>query len=128
MAITVKTIGGREYVYYAYRRGNKVVQEYLGPRKDPAVAAKIAGNGQKRSLPQQLRRLFWDVDPGTIDVRLHSRYIIERILEVGDLEAVRWAQRRYPTAMIIETLRMSRRLSDRSRAFWRIWFGDAVAP
>ena len=35
------------------------------------------------------RRLFWDVDPETIDERAHCRYVIQRVLERGTLEDIR---------------------------------------
>ncbi|MBI4994134.1 hypothetical protein HZC21_00610 [Candidatus Peregrinibacteria bacterium] len=28
--------------------------------------------------------LFWDIDPKTIDLKKHKRYIIERILDFGN--------------------------------------------
>lgn len=31
--------------------------------------------------------LFWDTDPGALDPEKHSRYIVERVLEYGGLEA-----------------------------------------
>lgn len=127
MGISIKQIGGREYAYAAYRRGEKVVQEYLGPVKDPVVAAKIAAIRQRNSVPSSLYKLFWDVDPGTLQVRRHGRYIIERILDFGDLEALWWAQKQYPTALIIEVIHESRRLSERSKRFWSIWFGEEYA-
>jgi len=40
--------------------------------------------------------LFWDVDPKTIDPEKHSRYIIERILDLGEPEEVRWLFHQYP--------------------------------
>jgi hypothetical protein len=67
--------------------------------------------------------LFWDVDPLTIDVKQHRRYIIERVLEMGELDALLWLQRLYPTSVIIETLESSRKISAKSRNFWEIWFG-----
>lgn len=32
------------------------------------------------------QRLFWDVDPETIDDRAHCRYVIQRVLERGSLD------------------------------------------
>lgn len=127
MGISIKKIGGRQYAYTAYRRGDRIVQQYIGPAKDPAVAAKIAAAGKGQALPAHVYPLFWDVDPHTLHVRRHSRYIIERILDVGGVEALWWAQRQYPTALIIEVCLTSRRLSERSKIFWSIWFGEEHA-
>ncbi len=32
------------------------------------------------------RALFWDIDPETLDLEKHSRFIIERVLKKGSLE------------------------------------------
>lgn len=127
MSISVKKIGGREYAYLAYRRGKKVVQEYLGPAEDQTVIAQIAAIEKRKVLPLSMHKLFWDVDPATLNIRRHSRYIIERILDLGDLDAMWWAQKQYPTALIVEVCNISRRLSERSRLFWSVWFGEEYA-
>ena len=44
-------------------------------------------------------------------------------LEMGDMDAVQWIQRIYPTKTIIEVCESSRKVSLKSRNFWRIWFG-----
>ena len=124
MSINIKTIEGRDYAYQSYRSGKKVIQRYLGPASDPAVIVQIAAIKKAKSVPPGLNKYFWDVDPMTLNVRRHSRFILERILELGDLDALRWAQKQYPTALIIEVCLMSRRLSPRSKNFWKIWFEE----
>jgi len=44
---------------------------------------------QKR-LPFSIRRLFWDVCPDTLDLNLHAKMIIERVLNNGTLTDWRW--------------------------------------
>ena len=127
MSIAVKKIGGRKYAYIAYRNGNKVVQSYLGPANRPDVIAQMAAIEKDKSIPSQLFKFFWDVDPRKLNVRRHRRFIIERLLDLGDLEAFWWAQKQYPTALLIEVSLTSRRLSLRSRQFWKIWFEGAYA-
>ncbi len=124
MGISIKKIGGRRYAYTAHRNGNKVIQRYLGPLNDPDVMAQMAEIQRVKSVPSRLFKFFWDVDPKTLNVRRHSRFIIERILDVGDLDAFWWAQKQYPTALLIEVSLTSRRLSDRSKQFWKIWFKE----
>lgn len=123
MSIVVKKIGNREYAYLAYRSGNKVIQKYLGAASDPTVAAKKIALDETRRIPERFFALFWDVDPHTVNMKQHARYIIERILEMGGLDALFWIQRVYPTSLIIETNMASRKISDKSRSFWNIWFG-----
>ncbi len=124
MSITIKKIGGREYAYEAYRRGRKIIQKYLGPVRDPNVTAQIKALEENKSMPSELFKYFWDVDPKTLNIRRHSRFIIERVLEFGDLKALWWTQKQYPTSLIIEVCLTSRRLSQRSKHFWTVWFGE----
>ncbi|TSC83697.1 MAG: hypothetical protein G01um101417_431 [Parcubacteria group bacterium Gr01-1014_17] len=62
--------------------------------------------------------LFWDVDPKTIDPEKHSRYIIERILDFGDDNEVRWMWNHYDHATIRDVLERSRVLFPATRSFW----------
>ncbi len=32
------------------------------------------------------KALFWDVDPGSLDVEAHSRFIIERVVARGNMQ------------------------------------------
>ena len=66
------------------------------------------------------RSLFWDVDPKTIDPKKHSRYIIERILDFGTDEEVRWLWKQYPHELIYDVTARSRGLRPETRALWEI--------
>lgn len=62
--------------------------------------------------------LFWDVDPDTIDLDKHARYIIERVLDFGTDEEVRWMYHRYPRSRIREVIDNPRMLHQKTRALW----------
>lgn len=70
----------------------------------------------------QIQRYFWDTDVEALDIRRHRRYIIERILELGDEQAVGWMKKNFSADDIRERVRNSRRLSARSRNFWQLVF------
>jgi len=36
--------------------------------------------------PTFSQNLFWDIDISTLDIDKHSKYILERVLQYGDLE------------------------------------------
>jgi len=127
MSIVIKKVGKREYAYLAYRSGKRVVHKYMGPVSDPVVAAKRAAREEEKAVPARFSLLFWDADPREIDVKRNARYIIERVLELGGLDAVQWIQRLYPTGLIIDVCATSRKLSARSKNFWGIWFGVSHA-
>ena len=64
--------------------------------------------------------LFWDVDPKTIDPQKHAVYIIERILDFGNDEEVRWMWKFYDHNLIRRTTDTSRVLHPQSRSFWKL--------
>lgn len=127
MSIQIKKIGNKEYAYLAHRNGAKVVHKYLGSASDAKVVAKIAEQEAGKKVPDEYRSLFWDTDPDHIDLKKNAKYIIERVLEVGNMGALGWIQRLYPAQMMIEVIETSRKITEKSRNFWKIWFGVADA-
>ena len=75
-----------------------------------------------KQLPQFLQKYFWDVDFSKLDQKLYPRFIIERILEYGDREAVKWMQENFDLNMIKTVLANSKNLSQRSANFWQLVF------
>ncbi len=69
-------------------------------------------------LPEFTHRYFWDIDPTELNVGEYPRYVIERLLEYGDLPSVRWMERRFSREEIVEVLKSSRALSRKSANFW----------
>jgi len=123
MSVVIKKIRNRRYAYVAYRVGKKVVQKYMGPLSDPAVAAKVKKLERQTKIPNKYRNLFWDATLDQIDLKTNARYIIERVLESGDLNAFYWIQNTYPTRQIAETCQVSRKISPKAKNFWSIWLG-----
>ena len=68
------------------------------------------------------RSLFWDVDTKTIDPKKHARYIIERILDFGTDEEVRWMTHSYTPRIIRDVVHRSRALHDKSKALWELLY------
>ncbi|MBI4238959.1 MAG: hypothetical protein HY696_11185 [Deltaproteobacteria bacterium] len=73
-------------------------------------------------IPALLSRFFWDVQAATLDLNRHAPYIIERLLECGDLDAVRWLLATYSPTDIVAVLHSARGLSARSRRYWSLYF------
>jgi len=122
MAIITKRIGHNSYAYTSEREGEKVIHKYLGPIDDPAVEKTISSYREVHAVPEVFRFLFWDARLEDIHVRRNARYIIERVLDMGNLDGVNWLQRIYPVQRIMEVLATSRSLSEKSKNFWRLWF------
>jgi hypothetical protein len=66
------------------------------------------------------QELFWDVDPRTINPQKHAEYIIERILDFGRDEEVRWMVQFYPKVIIKKTFSNSRVLHNKTKALWKL--------
>jgi hypothetical protein len=75
----------------------------------------------KTAPPARIQGLFWDVDQATLDCHQHRAFILDRVLEYGDIEAVRWAEATYGTNGIRDYFlsRGVRVLSAKTRAFWQ---------
>ena len=46
--------------------------------------------GTTVELPKRLRNLFWDCDFDTVTWQKHRNFIIRRVLDRGDWEAIQW--------------------------------------
>ncbi len=79
-----------------------------------------------RTLPVSLHRFFWDVDPKTVDPSKSSKYVINRLLDKGDLAAARWVINHYPKETIIETFKTRRDFSGDTASFWAHYLGFPV--
>ena len=65
------------------------------------------------------RSLFWDVNPATLDAKQHAVYIIERILDYGTDEEVRWMYRNYSRELIRDVVSRSRVLRPETLPLWK---------
>jgi hypothetical protein len=74
----------------------------------------------KKQVTRFRQTLFWDVDPKTINPKKHARYIIERIMDFGNDDEVRWMWRHYPKSLLRDVAMHSRVLHDKTRPFWRL--------
>lgn len=80
----------------------------------------VEGVRQKKTIKFR-QSLFWDVDPKTIDLKKHARYIIERVLEFGDDREVRWLFHYYSPDFIRNVIDHSRGvLHEKTKALWSL--------
>ncbi len=123
MSLITKKIRNRSYAYISTREGKKIVHKYIGPVDAPHVQKQLAIHADIKVIPEKFRPLFWDTRLEDIDVKKNAVYIIERILDMGSLDALDWIQLVYPVKKILGVLAASRVISEKSRNFWRLWFG-----
>ena len=72
---------------------------------------------------EAIKHLLWDVDPRTIDLQKHKKFIIERVLKFGTPMEVRWLLEKYTGADIIQVVKSSRNLDRKTANYWSIHYG-----
>lgn len=73
--------------------------------------------------PLSKKTLFWDIDNSKLDIKEHSRYIIERILRFGDMNDYYWMRDNYKEEDIKNVLLLERvDLDPKSINFWYHYF------
>ncbi|MGO9014414.1 MAG: DUF6922 domain-containing protein [Dissulfurispiraceae bacterium] len=123
MSVITRRIGKGEYAYTVHREGAKVIHKYMGSIKNPAVMAQLQKIKEVNMVPERFHALFWDVDIKRIQIKKHAVYIIERILEYGNLDSIYWLQRVFSAQTILDVLETSRLISQKSKNLWESWFG-----
>ena len=69
---------------------------------------------------EKLRRYFWDTDFSTLDTEKDKRFIVERLLELGDESSVEWLRKEFKNQELLEVLGRARNISKKSRRFWNL--------
>jgi hypothetical protein len=67
--------------------------------------------------PLKKQSLFWDVDRKKLSVDKDWFFIIERILEFGDIDDLFWMKQIFPQDKIKNTVKKSRILSKRTHSY-----------
>ncbi|MEK7596012.1 MAG: hypothetical protein AAB564_00455 [Patescibacteria group bacterium] len=69
-----------------------------------------------------LKKYFWDTDFNSLDINKNKKYVLERILDMGDNKSVRWMKNNFSKKDILETLKNNRKISKKSLNFWNLFF------
>lgn len=73
--------------------------------------------------------MFWEVDPADIQLPVHNDYVLERLMQRGDWNAMKWIRANFETAVLKEFMRRrGDRLAPRERAYWALVAGVAIPP
>lgn len=76
----------------------------------------------RNTIPKTIKKLFWDTDKKSADIKAHKVYIIKNILNYGTLEDAKWMLKTYTTKEIIEVLEKSRGISKKSVQQWATYY------
>lgn len=70
------------------------------------------------SVPSELHLFFWDVDAQKLNPSKNPNYVINRLLDKGNLQAARWVLKNFPKELIVETIKTRRDFSPWTALFW----------
>jgi lipopolysaccharide export LptBFGC system permease protein LptF len=71
-------------------------------------------------LPQELKAYFWDMEFDELTIEKNSRIISERILNYGNINAVRWLFSWADKEYISSIIKKSRNINAKSRNYWEL--------
>jgi hypothetical protein len=77
---------------------------------------------EEQQLPEQFSPFFWDVPFASLSIEQHRRFIIERLLNEGDLPAVQWVIKHYGMDNIRQVVCEARGLNRMTARFWQGYF------
>jgi len=76
--------------------------------------------GHIKRLPEEFRKYFWDVDYDDLSLEKYPKFIAERIMNYGDLDAVKWLQSVLEMEFIRSVVLKSRNLNPKTRNYWEL--------
>ena len=74
------------------------------------------------TLPTELHRFFWDVDAVKLNPSEHPLYVINRLLDKGNVLAVQWVRKNFSEKSIIDTIKTRRDFSPKTISFWAQYY------
>jgi len=72
-------------------------------------------------IPKSLHRYFWDVDIDKLDPKKKPYFIISRLLDKGNIEAVQWVRKNYRDQQVKETFTKIRDFNQKVGNFWTLF-------
>lgn len=76
-----------------------------------------------KKLPKFLKPYFWDVDSNRIDPQKSAQYVIARLLDRGNDQAIRWLLENYSKDLIKQVVTSRRGFSPKTANLWALLLG-----
>lgn len=73
-----------------------------------------------KTIPACLSKYFWDTDISQIDLHKNKKYLVSRILHMGDEEALKWLHQTYSNQELKKIVNTSRELSEKDKNFFNL--------
>lgn len=72
-------------------------------------------------IPKHLWQYFWDVEVSTLDPSSKSLFVIQRLLDKGNPDAVKWVRKTYTKEQIAQTFMYTRDFKPKIGYFWSLF-------
>ena len=73
-------------------------------------------------LPQEFKKYFWDVEFSGLSLKKYPDFILGRIMNLGNLQALKWLLK-IPKQEIMRVVKTNREIDLKTRNFWRVIYG-----
>lgn len=73
-------------------------------------------------IPDKFKHFFWDVDIKNLNINDHQIYIIERLLNEGDHQTLKWLFQIFSLEQIKNAVMQSRGLTLKTALCWQNYF------
>jgi hypothetical protein len=70
------------------------------------------------SLPKRFYTLFWDTDPHNVDIERDKWFVVEKFVNHGSLESMRWLGQALGWDAIIEVIKTNYNISTKAANLW----------
>ena len=69
-------------------------------------------------LPKEFKTYFWDSNFKDLNPQKHPQFVLARLLDMGNTQAVRWSLQYYSTQDIKTLLTTTKNISRKSANYW----------
>ncbi|MCJ7686899.1 MAG: hypothetical protein MUO68_21685 [Desulfobacteraceae bacterium] len=75
---------------------------------------------ENKELPGMLRKYFWDCNFEDLTMKQYPIFISERILNLGDIDSLRWLFTEIDKEFLINLVNKSRNLNKKTKNYWNL--------
>ena len=75
-------------------------------------------------LPDALRKYFWDCNFDDLSMERYPVFIVERVLNFGDMVSVKWLLANTERGFLKKLVENSRNINKKTRNYWTIMLRD----
>lgn len=77
-----------------------------------------------KQLPKKFRKYFWDCNFDDLSLDRYKKFVVERILNFGDIYSVRYILLNVDKSELENIISTSRNLNSKTKNFWEIMLNE----